>query len=282
MEGNKKMSDDNSDSVVDKEIRLEEARLKRIKAERSAAEKSAKVQRRTDQSEFWNKVSAKVKRLPLKARLLIIAVLAASLLAGVGVVLPIMTDTDQTQYLVSSDLEDAVAIDELSTVDYVYHGVAEKHSTFLWQDRIDYRVKYEAHVRANYNLTEVRFSIDNEKKIATAYIPGPKIAEPQIVDGKYGYLPEGASADLREVIALCKEDAANDVDKNEINEQAEKSLKDTIEALTMPLLGDKYTLDFKPIADFVDEQESGDKADEKAFDDKKEKNNQAEADNNEE
>lgn len=61
---------------------------------------------------------------------------------------------------------------------------------------------------------------------------------------------------MKDVIALCREDAANDVDKEEIKEQAEASLKDTVKALTLPLLGDEYQLEFKPIAEYNEEADS--------------------------
>ena len=47
-----------------------------------------------------------------------------------------------------------------------------------------------------------------------------------------------------------------DVDKEEIKEQAEASLKDTVKALTLPLIGDEYQLEFKPIAEYNEEADS--------------------------
>ena len=61
---------------------------------------------------------------------------------------------------------------------------------------------------------------------------------------------------MKDVIALCREDDANEVDKEEIKEQAEASLKDTAKALTLPLIGDEYQLEFKPIAEYNEEADS--------------------------
>ena len=180
-------------------------------------------------------------KLSLKARLAVFAVAAVIAVGFFGFALPWMTDNHETQYLATSDLKSAV---------YTYHGIAEKHGKFLWQDRVDYRVKYEAHIRASYTLSDIQFGINEEDKVVTAYLPEAQIGDPQLDNSKFGYLPESATADMKDVIALCREDAANDVDKEEIKEQAEASLKDTVKALTLPLLGDEYQLEFKPIAEY--------------------------------
>lgn len=75
------------------------------------------------------------KRFPLKVTVTIAVGLLVALIAIFGFVLPYVMDDDENQYVTESDLKSAVDIDNLSTIDYVYHGIAEKHSTFLWQDR---------------------------------------------------------------------------------------------------------------------------------------------------
>lgn len=195
-------------------------------------------------------------KFSLKARLAALAVTAVIVVGFFGFVLPWIADTHETRYLATSDLKSAVDIDSLSTIDYTYHGIAEKHGKFLWQDRVDYRVKYEAHIRASYTLSDIQFEINEEDKVVTAYLPEAQIGDPQLDNSEFGYLPESSTADIKDVIALCREDAANDVDKEEIKEQAEAGLKDTVKALTLPLLGDEYQLEFKPIAEYDEEVNS--------------------------
>ena len=192
-------------------------------------------------------------KLSLKAKL---AVFAVAAVIAFGFALPWIADDHETQYLATSDLKSAVDIDSLSTIDYTYHGIAEKHSKRLWQDRVDYRVKYEAHIRASCTLSDIQFEVNEEDKVVTAYLPEAQIGDPQLDNSKFGYLPESATADMKDVIALCREDAANDVDREEIKEQAEASLKDTVKALTLPLIGDEYQLEFKPIAEYNEEADS--------------------------
>ena len=195
-------------------------------------------------------------KLSLKAKLAVFVVAAVIAVGFFGFALPWIADNHETQYLATSDLKSAVDIDSLSTIDYTYHGIAEKHGKFLWQDRVDYRVKYEAHVRASYALSDIQFEVNEEDKVVTVYLPEAQIGDPQLDNSKFGYLPESATADMKDVIALCREDAANDVDKEEIKEQAEASLKDTVKALTLPLIGDEYQLEFKPIAEYNEEADS--------------------------
>lgn len=195
-------------------------------------------------------------KLSLKVKLVVLAVVAVIAIGFFGFALPWIADNHETQYLATSDLKSAVDIDSLSTIDYTYHGIAEKHSQFLWQDCVDHRVKYEAHIRASYTLSDIQFEINEEDKVVTAYLPEAQIGDPQLDNSKFGYLPESATADMKDVIALCREDAANDVDKEEIKEQAEASLKDIVKALTLPLLGDEYQLEFKPIAEYNREVDS--------------------------
>lgn len=197
--------------------------------------------------EFFGKLSLKVK---------FALVVAAALFVFFACVLPWITDNHETQVLTTSDLKSAVDIDSLSTVDYTYHGIVEKHGRFLWMDRVDYRVKYEAHIRASYTMSDIQFGIDEENKVVTAYLPKAQVGEPQLDNSKFGYLPENATADMKDVLSLCRKDAADEVDKKEIKKQADASLQDTVKALTLPLIEDEYKLVFKPLAEYKGEADS--------------------------
>ena len=205
----------------------------------------------------WGKNVAKhFGKLSTKVKIALVAVIVVALVGFFRVVLPWITDNHETQYLTTSDLKSAVDIDSLSTVDYTYHGIVEKHGRFLWMDRVDYRVKYEAHIRASYTMSDIQFDIDEEHKAVTAYLPKAQVGEPQLDNSKFGYLPENAIADMKDVLSLCRKDAADEVDKKEIKKQADASLRDTVKALTLPLIEDEYELDFKPLAEYKGEADS--------------------------
>lgn len=93
-------------------------------------------------------------------------------------------------------------------------------------------------------------------KVVTAYLPKAQVGEPQLDNSKFGYLPENATADIKDVLSLCRKDAADEVDKKEIKKQADASLRDTVKALTLPLIEGEYELDFKPLADYKGEADS--------------------------
>lgn len=205
----------------------------------------------------WGKKVAKLfGKLSTKVKIALVVVIAVALVGFFGFILPPMLDNDETQYLTTSDLKSAVDIDSLSTVDYTYHGIVEKRGRFLWVDRVDYRVKYEAHIRASYTMSDIQFGIDEEHKVVTAYLPKAQVGEPQLDNSKFGYLPENATADMKDVLSLCRKDAADEVDKKEIKKQADASLRDTVKALTLPLIEDEYKLVFKPLAEYKGEADS--------------------------
>ena len=205
----------------------------------------------------WGKRVAKLfGKLSTKVKIALVVVLAGALVGFFGFILPSMLDNDETQYLTTSDLKSAVDIDSLSTVDYICHGIVEKHGRFLWMDRVDYRVKYEAHIRASYTMSDIQFGIDKENKVVTAYLPKAQVGEPQLDNSKFGYLPEIATADMTDVLSLCRKDAADEVDKKEIKKQADTSLRDTVKALTLPLIDGEYELKFKPLAEYKEGADS--------------------------
>lgn len=55
---------------------------------------------------------------------------------------------------------------------------------------------------------------------------------------------------MKDVLSLCRKDAADEVDKKEIKKQADASLRDTVKALTLPLIDGEYELEFKPLTEY--------------------------------
>lgn len=228
---------------IEQQARLEEAKARRIEAEEKKAKRKA---REAAQKEFKKKAS----KIPLKVKLIGLVTLVVVLFVAGGFVLPWVLDDHETHYVSESNLKEAVEIEDLTAVEYVYRGVAEKPGQFLWMDTVEYRVRYEAHIPAYYKLSEIQFSVDNDDMIVTVYLPEAEIGEPVLDDKKFDYLPESASGDMAEVLALCKEDAANEVNTAQIKKEAEDSLRDIVEALTMPMLGGEWSIEFKSLEEF--------------------------------
>lgn len=248
MEGEEKEQEDNLDPKKEQQIRLEEARKERIEAEMKKKKQAAREDTR-------KRAASSFKKVPKKIKIIGAIVLLAILIALFGIVLPLVLDDDETQYLTETSLKEAVDIENLEAIDYTYKGIAEKAGKFLWADTVDYRVRYEAHVRASYDMAEIEFILDDASKTVVAFLPEAQIGSPVLDENKFGYLPEHATADMRDILALCKEDAVNDLNQDEVKKEANESLKNVVTALTMPLLGDEYSLDFKSLSEYPNQEE---------------------------
>ncbi|WP_165248990.1 DUF4230 domain-containing protein [Adlercreutzia sp. ZJ141] len=191
-------------------------------------------------------------------KLVIILVFLMAVLLFLGFALPALLDDDETLYLSETTLKEAVNVEDLTVIKYTYKGIAEKESEFLWLETVDYRVKYEAQVPVSYDMSAIGFSTDEDNKTVTAYLPDAEIGTPVLDETKLGYLPENPDANIGDVLALCKEDATNEINQkaDAIRKEALKSLQSTVEALTMPLLNEEYQLEFKSLSEY-NESEGG-------------------------
>ena len=199
-----------------------------------------------------------------KVRQIKLAAVGLAVLAIVITALRLTVFAPETESFSTSDLKNAVQLDNLSTVDYVYHGIAEKHGKIAGViDTIDYRVKYKAHVRVSFKMSDIQFDKDVDNKVVTAYLPEATLESPVVEEKSFDFLPKGATADLPDVIALCKKDAAADVNKTFIKQQAKTNLEGLVEGLTMPLIdrdgSDEWTLEFKPLSEY-EKQKAANKA----------------------
>ena len=148
----------------------------------------------------------------------------------------VFRQTDKKIIITTSTLREVVNISELSTGEFCYNGVVsipkEKNP-----EKIDYSVKYDSTVKAGIDAEEVDFKIDMENKTITPVIPAIKITDVIIDDGSISTIPENETANLKEVLAYCKEDALEKATQNEkLIETAESNLRDSITALLMPIL----------------------------------------------
>lgn len=243
MEDDKRSTCSLPNSAKEQQIRLEEAKKARIEAET----KKKKQQMREDDKK---RRRSSYTKLPKKIRIAIPIVAVVFIIVFAGVIVPLVLDDDETQYITETSLKEAVNVENLAAIDYTYKGIAESTGQFLWMDTVDYRVKYEAHVRANYKMSEIEFTMDETNRMIIAYLPEAEIGSPVLDETKFGYLPERAMADMKDVLALCKEDAARDLDIDEMRIEASRSLQNIIIALTMPLLGDDWSLEFKSLSEY--------------------------------
>jgi len=168
---------------------------------------------------------------------LVLLVLIVAIAAGVGLVLPgVMNKAGKETTITSSQLEDAINISQLSTAEFVYNGVAEKHNQEN-PDEIDCYIAYDANVKVGINMEEVTFKINEEKKTVTPVLPKIEINIATLDENSISYIPKNPDLSLKEVITLCKEDAMNEANHSDkLYETAQENLESVIEALLSPIL----------------------------------------------
>lgn len=235
------------DDKTEQQIRLEEAKAERLKAETKKAKQKARDAARQERKKTFGKV-------PIKAKIIGLVVVIVLAIIVCGFVIPYVLDDHETHYTSESTLKEAVEIENLSAIDYVYRGIAEKPGKFLWMDNVEYRVRYEAHVRVYYKMSDIQFKMDDESKVVTAYLPQAEIGSPVLDETKFGYLPANANADMPEILKLCREDAANELNTDQVKKEAYESLQSIVEALTLPLLDSDWQIEFLSL----DQYEGGD------------------------
>ena len=242
---------DANSELIEREIELERLRKETAEAEKDAIEAAEKARRATERSNRVNEL----KGLSFKKLLVPLVILALVVAAIPTLILPMLTPAPQNKYFSESDLEKVVNISKLSTVDYVYNGIAEKVPDnvsvldFKLFEYGGYRIKYEAHVPVSFDMSQIKFEIDDDAKVVTAFLPNPTVETPRLDGEKLDYLPSSVSGNLQEDLELCKADALEEVpQEKEIKERAFDNLKSTVAALTIPLING-YELEYQYLED---------------------------------
>ena len=98
--------------------------------------------------------------------LVLIAFIAGIVFATVPQARGMLTGED---YVTSTQLKKAVNIENLSSAEFVYNGIAEKHKDN--SDEIEYRVAYEATVKVGVKMSDIDFDIDQSNKVIVPACP---------------------------------------------------------------------------------------------------------------
>ena len=222
---------------------FEDARRRRIDAETARDKHNEKVRRRQERSTFVRWAIRNKKRLAV-----VLLVVAVAIIAVFGVALPAVFSKQVTEYYSVSSLEEIVQASNLSTVEYVYTGIANKdpQKFLLMETDSGFRVRYTARVRVSFDLTKIKLEENEEKKTIIVTYPEPVIEDPVLEEGSLSFIPENYPGDLKEIIKLCKDDSIEEItaDSN-VKEMATENLENTIRALVEPLIPKGYTVEFK-------------------------------------
>lgn len=179
-----------------------------------------------------------MKKKIIAAIVLAVVLIVVGNLFGPGVVKKIRKEN----VISSAQLEKAIDISQLSTAEFIYNGVAEKYDED--SDRIDCYIAYNANVKVGIQMADVTFEIDEEEKTVTPILPEITVTIATLDENELSYIPKNPDVSLKEIIALCKEDAVREANQSEkLYETAEENVRGVIEALLSPILDNAgYTI----------------------------------------
>lgn len=221
------------------EKRLEES------AKAAASQKKASAQEKKSSKKGGARKRKSAKAHPAAKIAIVTGVIAVVLIAASFALLGPGQSSflDKEDYVTSAQLEKAVDIDELSTAEFVYNGIAEKYKE---SGEVDFRISYDAKVKAGIKMSDVTFEVNDEAKVVRPHLPAVEITSIEVDTNQLGYMPENPDGNLKEILEICEQDIANEAaDAKDFKTTAEENLMTVIEALTTPILKSKgYTLEW--------------------------------------
>lgn len=148
-------------------------------------------------------------------------------------------------FVTSSQLKDAVNIEQLSSAEFVYNGIAEKYRED--SDEVEYRISYDATLKVGINMSDIVFTVDDDAKTVKAQLPPIAITNISVSTEGLSYLPENPNLDMADILTICEEDIKNEAAQSpSFYQTAEENMRDVVEALTLPLIkGKGYSLEWE-------------------------------------
>lgn len=132
-------------------------------------------------------------------------------------------------------LQKAVDVQELSTAEFTYNGVAvyEKNKKEIY-------IKYASRVKAGIDLKDVVFTVQPAEKKIEITLPKIKINDVIIDTSFIDYIPSNPDLELKEVIRVCKDDVrTRAIADGMFLETASNNLKAMMSAVIRPLIADR-------------------------------------------
>lgn len=137
----------------------------------------------------------------------------------------------------TSQLVDALDIEELSTSSFIYNGIADIREED--SDDIAYSAAYHATVKAGVQVKDIHIEVDSSMKTVHFTLPEVYIQNISIDPSSIDILPHNAEINLTTVLAACREDVNTEAEASDkLISTATENLKSVIEAFTMPLIAD--------------------------------------------
>ena len=178
-----------------------------------------------------------MKEKNVKKKIISVVIVCILILAALCVIgLQLIGKSRGTRVITSSQLESAIQISQLSTAEFIYNGIAEKYKDNN-SGKVECYISYNANVKVGIEMEDVKFYIDEEAKTVTPVLPEVTVNIAALDEKSIGYIPKNPDIALKEVIAICKEDAMNEANQSQsLYEAAEENLRAVIEVLLSPIL----------------------------------------------
>ena len=176
--------------------------------------------------------------------MLLCCVILGTLIMSKDKLLIIGKQTPTSTVVSAPDLEKVIKESRISTFTAVYNGIAEVPDSEN-PDNISYYVRYEARVRAGFDLNDLDVTTDGTAILVT--IPPITLDTPNVDIGSLDRMNVTKRDKLSELngdeYRICEADAAEEASKKEtIIDLAEENAENTIRGLMQPFLdGINYT-----------------------------------------
>ena len=176
--------------------------------------------------------------------MLLCCVILGTLIMSKDKLLIIGKQTPTSTVVSAPDLEKVIKESRISTFTAVYNGIAEVPDSEN-PDNISYYVRYEARVRAGFDLNDLDVTTDGTAILVT--IPPITLDTPNVDIGSLDRMNVTKTDKLSELngdeYRICEADAAEEASKKEaIIDLAEENAENTIRGLMQPFLdGINYT-----------------------------------------
>ena len=153
----------------------------------------------------------------------------------------VMTGCGKKNQLTTSTLTKALEIDELSTAQFIYNGIAE-----YTDEQKHVYIKYNASARAGIHISDIKIRVDSENKIVLITLPQIEITDILVDAESFDYMPSNPGLDIRDVMTTCRADIRDEAGYSQrLYDAARENLRTWIELVLKPLVESSgYTIEW--------------------------------------
>ena len=168
------------------------------------------------------------------------------------ILLLVLSGCKKENVTIESKLVKAVNIDELSTAQFVYNGIAncDENGKTIY-------VRYNSYVKLGAETSGINVKVDAEEKKIEITLPDVDIKDVMILPDSIDFIPSNPGLEIKDVMKLCEQDVRDKCSWNDdLYEVAEINLKNAVQALIEPIVkSEGYTCKWKRVRIIKTEEE---------------------------